>query len=961
MTFAAALGMMPSGPFGRLPWRRARIAGRTRPCRALAVRRIPCEDLGVAAAVRGQPLRRDFYVLYAESATGAAGAAGAGAGQAGLATDRAWAEWIAWTLEDRGYSVYVDPWDIVPGSSAPAAVDRFLTAVDRVVGVFSPASVRDPTMSAVWTALWKADPLGEARRLIPVRIGPCGTSDLLNSIAPIDLVGLSGEAATAKLVGGVQDAIRGNARPSAQVHFPGPRDPGPRDPGAAGPATVAGRAARGDRPAYPADLPALTSIPPGSASFVDRPAPLLEIRNQLQPGAGSRLHAVVGPGGTGKTQLAVAFATRHARDYDLIWWIPARHPEEAALRFAELAAPLGLPVAGADIATAVAAVRAALAHRDRWLLILDDAPAPAREPRPSPDDRDDGDADDDDTDDDDAEADDDDAEADDAGTDHGMAGADSVARLLVPWLAVPWLAVPGETATGPRPGVDQHVLLTSRGHGWESLGATVSFLGPMLRDESVSLLRRRHPDLPEREADELAEALADLPLALSQGSGALAGSGHSPGEFLVRIRERPLGTLRRGRADAYPAAFTAVVAQAVADLDRVVPAAGGLARLCSFLAPQPLRLGVVVRGRANLPGPVAGAVQDRYSARDLADHLLQAGLASRRSDGALACHPLVQAAIRHSMTREQRAVQVRAAVTLLHGEALRPQAEPGARAGDWPAWNDLLAHALALLGRPGIDQAEPAEVAVLLDRVATVRQLSGDAAGALPLHVRALAITLSLPTPQEAEIVLRLRAVASAQLALGMVTDAEPLLAEVVRRDREVYSPDGQPHRVVAEDLCLLGRACLDLGRAAQALLHFDEALADMRAVRGPLAPETAAPLAGRGRALAALGHPDEAQAALTDAVAISLGEVWESRREPREDGENGQDGGESRRGAVDPSVIERMADLARLHAARGARSDAEFWLARGAHLAERLFGPAHPSAVAMRAELADSPRPPAT
>ena len=32
-------------------------------------------------------------------------------------TDRAWAVWIAWVLEEEGYRVLVQAWDFVPGSN----------------------------------------------------------------------------------------------------------------------------------------------------------------------------------------------------------------------------------------------------------------------------------------------------------------------------------------------------------------------------------------------------------------------------------------------------------------------------------------------------------------------------------------------------------------------------------------------------------------------------------------------------------------------------------------------------------------------------------------------------------------------------------------------------------------------------------------------------------------------------
>ena len=32
-------------------------------------------------------------------------------------TDKAWAEWIAWTLEAAGYSTVIQAWDFRPGSN----------------------------------------------------------------------------------------------------------------------------------------------------------------------------------------------------------------------------------------------------------------------------------------------------------------------------------------------------------------------------------------------------------------------------------------------------------------------------------------------------------------------------------------------------------------------------------------------------------------------------------------------------------------------------------------------------------------------------------------------------------------------------------------------------------------------------------------------------------------------------
>jgi hypothetical protein len=59
------------------------------------------------------------------------------------------------------------------------------------------------------------------------------------------------------------------------------------------------------------------------------------------------------------------------------------------------------------------------------------------------------------------------------------------------------------------------LLLTSRRPGWEeSLGVAALPLDPLLREESVALLKEFRPDLEDGIADKIAGELGDLPLAL---------------------------------------------------------------------------------------------------------------------------------------------------------------------------------------------------------------------------------------------------------------------------------------------------------------------------------------------------------------------------------------------------------------------------------------------------------------
>ena len=53
--------------------------------------------------------------------------------------DRAWAEWISWTLEKENYRVLVQAWDLVPGSNWVLGMQEGMTDAARTVAVLSAA------------------------------------------------------------------------------------------------------------------------------------------------------------------------------------------------------------------------------------------------------------------------------------------------------------------------------------------------------------------------------------------------------------------------------------------------------------------------------------------------------------------------------------------------------------------------------------------------------------------------------------------------------------------------------------------------------------------------------------------------------------------------------------------------------------------------------------------------------
>lgn len=108
--------------------------------------------------------------------------------------DRAWAEWIAWVLEEDGYKVVIQAWNFRPGSNFVLEMDK-ATGADKTVLVLSDNYLRAEYTHPEWAAAFARDPQGVERRVVPVRVAPCSPSGLLAQIVWADLVGLSEPAA----------------------------------------------------------------------------------------------------------------------------------------------------------------------------------------------------------------------------------------------------------------------------------------------------------------------------------------------------------------------------------------------------------------------------------------------------------------------------------------------------------------------------------------------------------------------------------------------------------------------------------------------------------------------------------------------------------------------------------------------------------------------------------------------
>jgi tetratricopeptide (TPR) repeat protein len=275
--------------------------------------------------------------------------------------DRAWAEWIAWQLEAAGYSTVLQAWDFVPGSDWVHEMQHATAASPRMIAVLSPAYLESAYGEAEWRTAFANDPSGELGLLVPVRVEEVRPPGLLRTRVYVDLVGLNRQTARARLLEAIGHE---RPKPDREPPFPGPLG--------------GARATSGREPDFPGRGPEITNLPPRNPDFVGR-AELLELLHQefrARTGvAVTQARAVHGLGGVGKTQLVLEYAHRHASDYDLVWWIVAERAPTAVAALTALGRHLGVGEA-ADQNAMVDEILDRLRHRDRWLLIYDNADEP---------------------------------------------------------------------------------------------------------------------------------------------------------------------------------------------------------------------------------------------------------------------------------------------------------------------------------------------------------------------------------------------------------------------------------------------------------------------------------------------------------------------------------------------------------------------------------------------------------
>uniref|UniRef100_UPI0038B50AA1 FxSxx-COOH system tetratricopeptide repeat protein n=1 Tax=Streptomyces violaceus TaxID=1936 RepID=UPI0038B50AA1 len=556
----------------------------------------------------------------------------------------------------------------------------------------------------------------------------------------------------------------------------GPAHEGPAAQTAAGPfdlnqhPTEARQAMNRTSAASPA---LLVNVPLRNTTFVGRQALLRTVEEQLaaQDTAAVLPHALHGLGGVGKSQLVLEYVYTHQYDYKVICWIAAERESLVLAALATLAAQLG--VAPTD---------------------QDSVGVPA------------------------------------AGT--AVPAALEALRTGVPyddWLLVFDNAEDVEMvrsyfpANGPG-----KIIVTSRNRTWERV-ATPLPVDVFERAESVELLQKRSPDLSTEEADRLAEALGDLPLAVEQAGTWHAVTGMQVDEYLDLLDRRSPEILDLDPAPDYPVSVAAAWDISLERLRQSNPGARQLLDICASMAPEPIPRSILRGSRGVTITPeidplLRESIKLNRAVRDLSQFSLVK--VDPRTD-TLQMHRLLQTVLLAKLSPEEREHMRDAAHQLL--SAAKPG--PYGSALEWRAYQALLPHVLTSQAVTSIDTY----VRELVFDTVWFLYTWGDHQGAADLARQAWSAWLAASGEENFHVIRVMKSFGFLLRQIGQVPESIPLTEralEVSRRMR-VESED------LIDSLCEMADACGYQARFQEARDLCREAAELARSQFGPDDPMT--------------------------------------------------------------------------------------------------------------------------
>jgi tetratricopeptide (TPR) repeat protein len=374
------------------------------------------------------------------------------------------------------------------------------------------------------------------------------------------------------------------------------------------------------------------------------------------------------------------------------------------------------------------------------------------------------------------------------------------------------------------PGAGGHLIVTTRDADWLELGTAVE-VDVFTRPESVELLCARGHDISYDDADQLADRLGDLPLALEQVAAMQSATRTPVAEYLRQLDDRGLQVLKSVPPGAYPTTVVTAFEVAANRVRSESPGAAQLLEMASCLGAEPISLTLLHTGSRQIPPPLGRMLGQPDVLDDAIRKLRRYGLVKVVDEGqALQVHRLVQAIVRDTLPAEAREQAYRNARRLL--AAANP-----ARPTDPLAWDmyERIGPHLRPARMAGVTDTDARQV--LLDHATYLFEI-GDFEGSRRLSEDALTAWSQHGVADDVQVYACLRRVVAALYSLGRYREAyrrtEEAWSQLV--ERPGYGADHPTSLQLADTLAVLHRVS---GEYSEALRRDRDIVDGYRRARG--------------------------------------------------------------------------------------------------------------------------------
>ncbi len=393
-----------------------------------------------------------------------------------------------------------------------------------------------------------------------------------------------------------------------------------------------------------------------------------------------------------------------------------------------------------------------------------------------------------------------------------------------------------------------HVVVTTRAGMWHEIGHVIE-VDEFTRAESTTLLTTRARSLTLTDADLVAGAVGDLPLALAQAAGLLQ-SGFPAAEFPQALDTEATQVLSRGKPGSYPATLAAATLLALDKLTAAAPEAANLLCLCAYLAPESIPATWFSRDTQEpspADSPIGALPMGTWHVTQVYERIRDIGL-GRVDQKGLRLHRLTQAILR-DRTAERRSAYRDRIVSVLTGAAPPNSTDPVM----WPRWSELVPHLLVVTA-----EIDSAALRPLANAAARYLLFSGQTQAALSMATRLHRDWVARLGPDDPDVLTAAQHLAHAIFNGGDYAKAAEIQAETLDRRRRVLGEDHPDTLHSANDLAVVLRA---LGRLKEALALTQDTYDRRRRTLGEDHPDTLISAGNIAGSLNALGRLKEALA----------------------------------------------------------------------------------------------------